>query len=428
MAGEGEGHHVIRRLFLPVRAEQVVRVLWVMTVGAVLLAWVPVFRHSFVRIHHLCQEPNCSNGQLNARAASALHAVGIPIQAFAAWDDLLVLLSIAVFCAVGGAIIRHRPKDRMGILAGFTLVLFGGITFGLGSPLDVIRVEGPTWGPPVNVLALLGSIGITLFVFLFPDGRFVPRWIAIGAIASGLQDIPSYLAPGSALDSQDGAANSVLSIIWLGGLLLMVGAQVYRYRTVSGPTERQQTKWVVLGIASALMSFLGLILMTGLVPLVSETGGLFLVFDSVFRLVMLPIPIGIGFAMLRYRLWDVDLFINRALVYVSLTVTTVGLYVGGVIGLQALFRAVTGQSSDLAIAIVTLGVAALFNPWRHRLQGFIDRRFYRRKYDAARVLAAFSTRLRDEVDLDQLSADLLSAAHETLQPRVLALWLPGGER
>jgi hypothetical protein len=109
-------------------------------------------------------------------------------------------------------------------------------------------------------------------------------------------------------------------------------------------------------------------------------------------------------------------------------VTTVGIYVAGVIGLQALFGAITGQSSDLAIAIATLAVAALFNPWRHRLQGFIDRRFYRRKYDAARVLASFSTRLRDEVDLDQLSADLLSATQETLQPRSLALWLPGGER
>jgi hypothetical protein len=95
--------------------------------------------------------------------------------------------------------------------------------------------------------------------------------------------------------------------------------------------------------------------------------------------------------------------------------------------LQTLFRAVTSQHSDLAIAIATLAVAALFNPWRHRLQGFIDRRFYRRRYDAARVLAAFNTRLRDEVDLDQLTSDLLAATQETLQPRSLALWLPGGK-
>jgi hypothetical protein len=245
---------------------------------------------------------------------------------------------------------------------------------------------------------------------------------------SSLQDVASYLAPGSALDSQDGTAVSALSTVWIAGIVTMVAVQVYRYRAVSNATERQQTKWVVLGIAAALMTFLALIVVSGTVPAVSETGGVYLVFASVFRLVMLPIPIGIGFAMLRYRLWDVDLLINRALVYVSLTVTTVGIYVGGVIGLQSLFRAITGQRSDLVVAIVTLAVAALFNPWRHRVQGFIDRRFYRRRYDASRVLASFSARLRDEVDLDQLSTDLLAATQETLQPRSVALWLPGGER
>jgi hypothetical protein len=404
-----------------------VRAVWALTVAVVLLAWLPVFRRSFVLVHQLCSEPNCSNGQLNAQAASALHAAGIPIQAFAAWDDLLVLVSIAVFCAVGGLIVWRR-QDRMGLLAGFTLVLFGGVTFPLGSPMEILRVEGPSLGPAANILGLAGSIGITVFVFLFPDGRFVPRWISALAIMSSLQDVASYLAPGSALDSQDGTAVSALSTVWIAGIVTMVAVQVYRYRAVSNATERQQTKWVVLGIAAALMTFLALIVVSGTVPAVSETGGVYLVFASVFRLVMLPIPIGIGFAMLRYRLWDVDLLINRALVYVSLTVTTVGIYVGGVIGLQSLFRAITGQRSDLVVAIVTLAVAALFNPWRHRVQGFIDRRFYRRRYDASRVLASFSARLRDEVDLDQLSTDLLAATQETLQPRSVALWLPGGER
>jgi hypothetical protein len=399
-----------------------------LTAAATLLAWVPVVRRSFVRIHHLCQEPSCNSGQLDPQGASALHALGLPIQAFAAWDDFLILFSIAVFCGVGGLIIWRR-HDLMGILAGFTLVLFGGITFPLGSPLEVLQNEGPVWGPPANILALAGSIGITLFIFMFPDGRFVPRWTVILAVASTVQDFLSYLAPGSALDAQDGTSvNALLSIVWLAGLVTMVGAQVYRYRAVSNPVERQQTKWVVLGIATALLSFLALIFLAAIVPAVSHIGGIFLAFNTVFRLVMLPIPLGIGFAMLRYRLWDVDVLINRALVYVSLTVTTVGLYIGGVIGLQALFRAVTGQHSDLAIAIATLAVAALFNPWRHRVQRFIDRRFYRRRYDATRVLAAFSVRLRDEVDLDQLSSDLLLATQETLQPRTLALWLPEGRQ
>jgi hypothetical protein len=405
-----------------------VRALWLLTTTAVVLAQIPVLRSSFIRVRHLCQEPSCNSGQLDAQALQALHAVGIPIQAFAAWDDLLLLTSIAVFCAVGGLIIWRRAGDRMGVIAGFTLVLFGGVTFPMGTPMDILNVEGPVWGLPVNLLALAGSIGITLFMFLFPDGRFVPRWTAIFVLLSVVQDCSAYLAPGSAFDAQDGSsANSFLSILWVAGLLTMVGVQVYRYRAVSGPTERQQTKWVVSGIAAALLSFLSLIFVGALIPFVSHTGAIFLLFNALFRFVMLPIPVSIGFAMLRYRLWDVDLLINRALVYVSLTVTTVGLYVGAVIGLQTLFRAVTSQHSDLAIAIATLAVAALFNPWRHRLQGFIDRRFYRRRYDAARVLAAFNTRLRDEVDLDQLTSDLLAATQETLQPRSLALWLPGGK-
>jgi hypothetical protein len=137
------------------------------------------------------------------------------------------------------------------------------------------------------------------------------------------------------------------------------------------------------------------------------------------------VPITVGAAILRYRLYDIDLIINRTLVYGSLTLTLGALYVGGVIGLEALFRAVTGQRSDLAVAVATLGVAALFNPWRRRIQAFIDRRFYRRKYDATRTLASFAARLRDEVDLDQLTGDLLAAAQETLQPVSSSLWVRG---
>jgi hypothetical protein len=138
----------------------------------------------------------------------------------------------------------------------------------------------------------------------------------------------------------------------------------------------------------------------------------------------LLIPVSVAIAILRYRLWEIDVLINRALVYGSLTVSTAAVYIGGVIGLQALFRSISGQSSDLAVAIVTLAVAALFNPWRRRLQRFIDRRFYRQRYDAARALTAMSSRLRDEVDLDSLIGEIVSVVDQTVQPSHLALWLP----
>jgi hypothetical protein len=131
----------------------------------------------------------------------------------------------------------------------------------------------------------------------------------------------------------------------------------------------------------------------------------------------------VGIAVLKYRLYEIDIIINRALVYVSLTATLVALYLGGVVLLQRLFVLLTGQRSTLAVVASTLLIAALFNPMRHRIQAFIDRRFYRRKYDAAKTLESFSAKLRDETDLDALSDNLVVAVRETMQPARVSLWL-----
>jgi hypothetical protein len=135
------------------------------------------------------------------------------------------------------------------------------------------------------------------------------------------------------------------------------------------------------------------------------------------------VPVAIGFAVMRYRLYDIDRIINRALVYGSLTATLALVYVGGVVGLQSVFRAVTGQGSTLAVVASTLAIAALFGPLRRRVQAFVDRRFYRRKYDAAKTLDAFSVRLRDETRLDTLSDDLVGVVTRTVQPAHASLWL-----
>ena len=189
---------------------------------------------------------------------------------------------------------------------------------------------------------------------------------------------------------------------------------------VSGPVERQQTKWVMLGIAGLGVGVLGPY------TVMDPDSVLFaLVGVPVIMVSMSLLPLSIGFSIMRYRLWDIGVFVNRALVYSLLTAILVGTYAGAVIGLQAAFRAVTDQGSAVAIVISTLAIAALFQPMRGRIQDFIDRRFYCRKYDAAQTLADFSDRMRDEVDLDRLAGELVTVVEDTMQPAHVSLWLRG---
>jgi len=203
-------------------------------------------------------------------------------------------------------------------------------------------------------------------------------------------------------------------------------AQVYRYARVSDPIERQQTKWVVFGVAGAVAGALTTIFTVGAaIDLPPEEVGQRMLSMLLMDAFALLIPLSIGVAVLRSRLFDIDVIINRTLVYGALTASLALVYFGGVTATQAIFRALSGQEQQpqLAIVVSTLVIAALFNPFRRRIQGFIDRRFYRRKYDARKTLEAFSAKLRDETDLDALSEDLVGVVKETMQPAHISLWL-----
>ena len=211
-------------------------------------------------------------------------------------------------------------------------------------------------------------------------------------------------------------------------MLASVFSLVLRYRRSRGE-ERQQIKWIAL--AAAVVGLLYLIAM--IFAFVFPSGAWFqpgspLWLDVIGYTALLSftlVPIAVGFAVLKYRLYDIDVIINRALVYGSLTVTLALVYFGGVTGTQALLGTLTGQRElpQLAVVVSTLAIAALFNPLRRRIQTFIDRRFYRRKYDARKTLEAFSARLRDETDLDNLTGDLVGVVRETIQPEHATLWL-----
>jgi hypothetical protein len=210
--------------------------------------------------------------------------------------------------------------------------------------------------------------------------------------------------------------------VWIIGLLALAVAcavaLLVRYRSAN-ETEREQIKWLLYACAVFLVVYVGGAV-SGLGGSTSLGGYIWGVF---FGLSVVTLPAAIGIAILRYRLYDIDVVINRTLVYGSLTAILVALYFGGIVVLQRVFVILTGEKSTLAIVASTLVIATLFSPLRRRIQLFIDKRFYRRKYDAAKTLESFSSKLRDETDLDALCADLTSVVTETIQPAHVSLWL-----
>jgi hypothetical protein len=254
-------------------------------------------------------------------------------------------------------------------------------------------------------------------VALFPDGRFVPRWtrwlilLSVALVATTLYLPLAYWG-------------TPLVVMLLGAIY----AQVFRYRHVSTPAERQRTKWVLFGflIWWLLMMVLGVPYLLELnLPSGSPLPWWTHLGSVGWWLTLTIVPLSLSIAVLRYRLYDIDVVINRTLVYGSLTLTLLLVYLGSVTTLQYAFRALSGHAElpQPTIVVSTLVIAALFNPLRLRIQAFIDRRFYRQKYDAAKILEAFAGRLRDETDLDSLNAELLAAVHETMQPEHVSLWL-----
>jgi hypothetical protein len=205
----------------------------------------------------------------------------------------------------------------------------------------------------------------------------------------------------------------VLLVSWL----FAVAAMIMRMDQARG-AERQQLKWFVYGVALLVVGFLAAFLGFGLHSVAWFLG------IAAFNF----LPVAAGIAILRYRLYDIDVIINRTLVYSALTAALALVYVGSIVLLQGLFRAITGETSQLAVVVSTLAIAALFVPLRRRVQAFIDRRFYRRKYDMATTLQAFNVRLRNDVDLDSVADDLVEVVRETMQPAHVSLWLRPPER
>jgi hypothetical protein len=359
---------------------------------------------------------NLNFDRLTTKQVQVFKNLGLTPEFYAAYTVALPVGTMVVFIAIATVIFWRRSEDRMALFGAFMLVVFGGAALTSDVPRALVAAHPTLWFP-VHIFEYLGQVAFVVFFYVFPNGRFVPRLTRWLAIAVALLYVPSIFFPDSSLDLLSGP----LFIGFIGSLVI---AQIYRYRRVSSPAQRQQTKWVVFGVAIAIVGFGVILTLVSLVPSLEPAGplgemaGETYVYGSIAL-----IPLSIGVAIMRSRLYDIDILVNRTLVYGSLTVLLVATYVGGVVGLQYVFRALTGQGSTLAVVASTLVIAALFVPLRRRVQGFVDRRFYRRKYDARKTLEAFSAKLRDETDLEALNNELVVVVRETMQPEHVSLWL-----
>jgi hypothetical protein len=382
----------------------------------------------FAYLHTLCT--GCSDERLSPDKLQALQAHGISITTYAVYWVAINLLFALVYFMVAALIFWRKSDDWMALLAAFSLVAFGASFPGIPSALATIH---PIWWFPVTLLGenVLGFPSLVVFLFLFPSGRFVPHWTCWVALGFAAWQVVNTFYPVSYLSfsTWPGLLFPLAALVVFGSLVF---SQVYRYRRISTPVERQQTKWIVFAAAVGLLGFLllGVLLPAVLqmfIPFQSLDPLLVVILVTSIYLVLLLIPLSFAIAILRYRLWDVDVLINKTLVYGLLTGTLIASYAGCVVGLQALLRGLFHQTSDVAIVISTLLIAALFQPLRKRIQAGVDRRFYRSKYDAARTLAAFSATLRQEVDLEQLREQLLEVVQQTMQPAHVSLWLRTSE-
>ncbi len=360
-----------------------VRCLWIVCVLGTFFIYImstPVYA---TQLHTLCRAAACAVGQLNPEAAQILHSLGISVTFYAALWVIVEAIWALVWFVVAGVLAWRKSTDWMALLIALMFIMQGA-----ESVTNTVAASHSIWRFPALLVNFLAFALFFLVVALFPDGRFVPRWTYWFVIAFLVESVifnffsnVSFLA--------NSWLNALGNVVWVGSIASIVIAQIYRYRRISTPLQ---------------------------------PGSLFsLVFGPDANLFLLLIPLSIGIAILRYRLYDIDIIINRTLVYGTLTATLAMIYAGLVIGLQSLVRLFTGQVSQFVAS--TLAIAALFQPLRRRLQAIIDRRFYRQKYNAARTLAAFSATLRNEVDLDQLCEHLLAVVQETMQPTQVSLWL-----
>ncbi|MGZ3665411.1 MAG: hypothetical protein ACXVDA_13110 [Ktedonobacterales bacterium] len=406
------------------RALVIVRAAWlivaVLTSGLYLastLSWLGEVRGP-------CPPGMCIHGQVPPAGVRALADLHLSVGFYGWYTFGLSVLFAGGFAVIAVLLFWHRSRDPLALYISLTLLVFGTVSFNY-RPITRLVASSPGWKLPVAILEYLGVAAVGVFGYVFPDGRFVPRWTVLGAVAFALWFLPAYLWPDSpfSMATWPGVA---LFATWAFFLGAAGATQIYRYRRVSTPTQRQQTKWVVFGIIAASVCYYAgqlVIFFLDEPPLITPrsvladlTGGMLI------QIGFLLIPICFGIAILRHRLFDIDLIIQRTLVYTLLAASLTLLYEGGVLVVEKVLLAFTGQVSFAAEVVAAFGVGALAERVYRRIERGIARVFNRPKYEAERQIAAFSKQLRREWQVVPRSEEWEEAVEQRIERVWATMW------
>ena len=396
--------------------------LWLLIALAYLTFFILDLHLDYNQILTPCAGPGCNWAAITQAEVDVLESRGLTTRAYAVGYAVGISMSVAVYWLTGGLIFWRQRADRVGLFMSLALLVIPITVFADAS--NVIEAYPGLAFAPV-ALSVVGNMILFLFVYIFPNGRFYPRWGVYIFIATALVSTVASLAFEGFLNLGVTIDSSIV-LLMVAGLFAALIFQVLRYRRASTEIERQQTKWVLLGFAVFLVmpALWGALypgeanFQAGVTRLLATSLGWL-----VLNLGMLVLPITLALAIFRHRLWDIDLLIRRTLIYGLLTGLLALVYFGSITTLQALFSSFSENQSQAAIVISTLVIAALFNPLRQRLQETIDRRFFRARYDSELSLARFAAAARDEVDVDRLAWALQGVVEETVQPERMSLWL-----
>lgn len=373
----------------------------------------------------------------------SLYMLGMDASTYGLLAVVLDLIFILAHHTIALVIFLRRNDDGMALLVSLALIANGAMI-----PLALTYSQlqaNPIVHGLVNLVIYLSLVSSILLLYAFPDGRFRPDWTRWMAILWALLCLPAIFAPELPI-SLPSWPTPLQVVVLLSVSGTGVFAQVYRYLNVSSPLQQQQAKWAVFGLTAASLGPFVYFLAFVILPILGQQsvsnmlyqrmGSSFFSFSYITRLInsagfnlfAMVFPLSFAIAILRYRLWDIDILINRALVYTALSGTLLTFYLGSVVLLESILRPIIGAGSNQLVTVIsTLVIAASFAPLRRRVQNLIDRRFYRSRYNAARTIENFGVGLREEVDLSTLSERLVAVVDETMQPEFVNLWMRKGE-